>query len=56
MNTETMNTDLEVLLRMVDEAIVDLGVSSLVDGRSARDKLLDVRSLVSKLIVVPETV
>lgn len=43
-------SDLELLLQMIDDCIKDLGTAGLVDGRSARDKLLDVRSLVMSMV------
>lgn len=34
---------------MVDEGLAELGTSSIVDGRLARDKLLDIRLFLMEL-------
>lgn len=44
--------DLQFLIRMVDECLAELGTASLVDGRSARDKLLDIRHFIMELSTV----
>jgi hypothetical protein len=41
--------DTEIVLRTIDEFLVELGTQSLIDGDKARDQLLDVRALVSVL-------
>lgn len=42
--------DLSLLVRLIDEATVDVGVSKLVDGDKVRDLFLDLRIIVSSMM------
>lgn len=43
-----MDCNYKLLIRVIDEAMVELGVSGLIDGRKVRDVLLDIRSICSQ--------
>ena len=45
-----VDIDFQLLIRMIDECLIELGTASLVDGRQARDKLLDIRSIVAAMV------
>lgn len=40
-----MDCNYQLLIRVIDEAMVELGTSGLIDGRKVRDVLLDIRSM-----------
>ena len=40
-----MDCNYQLLIRVIDEAMVELGTSGLIDGRKVRDILLDLRSM-----------
>lgn len=39
----------QILIRTLDEFLVDLGTSGIIDGRKARDQLLDLRLMCERL-------
>ena len=51
-----MDCDMKLLLHLIDDCLADLGTAGLVDGRSARDKLLDIRIMVGSCISEPEVI
>jgi hypothetical protein len=38
-----MNVDSELVIRMIDDYLAELGTTGLVDARKARDQLMDLR-------------
>lgn len=37
--------DYQILVRLIDDSLLELGITGIVDARKARDQLLDLRSL-----------
>lgn len=48
--------DAEFFIRTIDEYLIELGTSGLVDARKARDQLMDLRLMLMKSIEVPDTI
>lgn len=40
-----MDCNYQILIRMIDDGLAELGTSGLIDGRKVRDILLDLRSI-----------
>ncbi len=57
-----MDCNYQLLIRVIDEAMAELGTSGLIDGRKVRDILLDLRSMCAQYDeevlteVIPEVV
>ncbi len=51
-----MDVDTVILIRTIDEFIINLGTSGIVDARKARDQLLDLRLLFMNKILEPSLI
>lgn len=45
-----MECDFKLVLRLIDEFLVETGTQSLLDADKVRDHLLDLRSVVSTMV------
>lgn len=41
--------NLDLVVRLIDEALVEFGYQSLLDGDKVRDKFLDMRNLITNM-------
>jgi hypothetical protein len=48
--------DPEFVIRTIDEYLLELGTTGLVDARKARDQLMDLRLMFMSSIEVPDTI
>lgn len=48
--------DTEFFIRTIDEFLLELGTTGLVDARKARDQLMDLRLMFMNSIEVPDTI
>jgi hypothetical protein len=48
--------DSEFFIRTIDEFLVELGTTGLVDARKARDQLMDLRLMFMSSFEVPDTI
>lgn len=48
--------DTEFFIRTIDEFLLELGTTGLVDARKARDQLMDLRLMFMKSLEVPDTI